>query len=498
MNLSSICARYRERERQALKPWLMGSLIGSVGLHGGLFTFMASQWQSVEQPSTSALPANPIPVDLLMQQPTAEAAPTPSSPSSAPIALASTPTAPAAIAQAPSWATPLPSSQSPELSDQPTPPWQASAPLPAPVAFTQPPTPSIVSPLQPELMASQPEVAPSLLPEVASPVESASTSPPLTSPALPLPSPITNSESGAASTSGTAKPSPFATAFRQWFTPLMDSIPTTPGEAVGASGSKAGRGQSLGLGASNLGGLVARSLSQGWLQLPGNSAIDAASQTTCISCNKPSYPLAAQQQGRQGAVKIGLDYDAEGNITAVHLLQSSGSDDLDRAAMAEAKHWKLKPGNSNKRQFVAAIDFQTPGREFSNSGESPQPDLAREASAFPPASKPVKDTTWAPENPDSRRGSDTPRVADLESAPTGAAALQQPAQATPTIQPKAEPPVSALEPVAPPEPAPLSSEPPSQSLASEPVGSGLATPVPPHLPSSEEQTASPEAQQGGR
>jgi len=265
-------------------------------------------------------------------------------------------------------------------------------------------------------------------------------------------------------------------------------MPATPGEAAGSTGPKAGSGQSLGLGANTLGGLVARNLSQGWLQLPGNSAIDAASQTTCISCNKPIYPLAAQQQGRQGAVKIGLDYDAAGNVTAVHLLQSSGSADLDRAAMAEAKHWKLKPGNNNKRQFVAAIDFQTPGRESSNSGESHQLDLTRASPASPPTSRPVRDTTWSSGNSGSRRDSDTPRVADLDSASTGAAALQQPEQATPPIQPKPEPPISALE------PAPLPTQPPSQSLASEPVGSDLAAPVPPSLSSAQEQTPSPGTQ----
>ncbi len=85
----------------------------------------------------------------------------------------------------------------------------------------------------------------------------------------------------------------------------------------------------------------------------------------CIQCSKPSFPQSARQKGIQGEVRISLDVDAGGNVTAVYLLTSSGYPELDQSAIDQARQWRFTPSENGKKGVSARINFQIEGKESS-------------------------------------------------------------------------------------------------------------------------------------
>lgn len=85
----------------------------------------------------------------------------------------------------------------------------------------------------------------------------------------------------------------------------------------------------------------------------------------CVSCSKPKYPAKARRRGLEGNTEISVDVDSKGNVTNVRLARSSGHSELDKAAIEEAKRWKLKPKNGGARGVTAKVDFAIEGSERS-------------------------------------------------------------------------------------------------------------------------------------
>lgn len=67
----------------------------------------------------------------------------------------------------------------------------------------------------------------------------------------------------------------------------------------------------------------------------------------------PSYPMAAKRKGIQGKVLISVVVKTDGTPGAVAISRSSGSNDLDEAALDAVRQWKFVPAKS-KGQFVQA------------------------------------------------------------------------------------------------------------------------------------------------
>jgi protein TonB len=65
------------------------------------------------------------------------------------------------------------------------------------------------------------------------------------------------------------------------------------------------------------------------------------------SCGGAWYPRKAVRLGEQGTVVLGFTITAQGNVTNVKVVTSSGSDDLDQAATACAAIWQYKPAMQN-------------------------------------------------------------------------------------------------------------------------------------------------------
>lgn len=522
MSFSSLCTQQRDKERRALKPYLALALAGSAILHvialvwllqqaaPGPLTDLAFDVILVEPPTSS--PASPAPSKVAVDDAPSNA-PTatvdPASGADAEIA-ALTPSQAAALQ------TQSPSAASPQSQPGRTQPPAARTAPPVIQTVAQPASPA---PTLAEMANASPPLASSTVAEQAPTAEDDEIAPPAES-ALPEPSDAQASElpaqAAAESINSEQLDENIPTQISRNSTPFPPVDPVQVGEALTRSWNQAtgGGGRSVGSssattgngvrdgsrsgaiaaapgpakaaersssGAQSLGGLIARSLSDG-LALPGRPS---SKTPECVVCSKPLYPAQAQQKGRQGKAQVSVDIDAYGNVTNVQLLESSGHPDLDQAAIKEAQTWKFKPTTRSHTGFTAAIQFRLkpaaapaiePAPASQPSDPVPTPSTATELPA--PVSKPrLEPPTTAP--------ADAPTVPDVNpEAP--------PASPTPASEPQPEPTVpSAIASPSPSQPEPSATEPelpaappPAQEAGPEPetLPEPEATPEPETLP----------------
>ena len=71
----------------------------------------------------------------------------------------------------------------------------------------------------------------------------------------------------------------------------------------------------------------------------------------------PPYPELSRRLGQQGTVTLRLSIGADGTVTDTQLVASSGSTDLDNAALAWVKaHWKYKPALQNGQPVASTTE----------------------------------------------------------------------------------------------------------------------------------------------
>jgi TonB family protein len=77
---------------------------------------------------------------------------------------------------------------------------------------------------------------------------------------------------------------------------------------------------------------------------------------------KPEYPAPARRDGKEGRVLLRVLVDEQGKSKSIEVDNSSGSDALDRAAVAVIKRWRFSParyGNKSVESWVKIpIDFR--------------------------------------------------------------------------------------------------------------------------------------------
>ena len=73
---------------------------------------------------------------------------------------------------------------------------------------------------------------------------------------------------------------------------------------------------------------------------------------------KPVYPSEARfHDGVARSGRYRLNFDANGTVKNIQILQSTGSEPLDRAAIAGLQQWKAEPGREG---FVTVpLTFQS-------------------------------------------------------------------------------------------------------------------------------------------
>lgn len=76
-------------------------------------------------------------------------------------------------------------------------------------------------------------------------------------------------------------------------------------------------------------------------------------------CATPDYPTRAARNGESGTVRLALLVGADGRVTSSRISQSSGSRDLDRAAMQALSLCKFQPAVNNGQAEAgwAQIDY---------------------------------------------------------------------------------------------------------------------------------------------
>ncbi len=73
----------------------------------------------------------------------------------------------------------------------------------------------------------------------------------------------------------------------------------------------------------------------------------------------PDYPSMDRLLGHQGAVKLALVIDEQGNVTDASVVQSSGYDGLDQAAIAWVKtHWRYHPATRDGKPVASRTQAQ--------------------------------------------------------------------------------------------------------------------------------------------
>lgn len=70
----------------------------------------------------------------------------------------------------------------------------------------------------------------------------------------------------------------------------------------------------------------------------------------------PEYPWSARRRGREGRVIVRLAVDGDGRPVAVTLVESSGDDSLDRAALETLARWRLMPALHNGRTVASVLE----------------------------------------------------------------------------------------------------------------------------------------------
>lgn len=71
----------------------------------------------------------------------------------------------------------------------------------------------------------------------------------------------------------------------------------------------------------------------------------------------PRYPRRARQRGIEGELLLRVTVNAKGRSSGIKVLESSGHDVLDRAAVEALKNWRFQPGRRGTKPVKASMDM---------------------------------------------------------------------------------------------------------------------------------------------
>jgi protein TonB len=73
---------------------------------------------------------------------------------------------------------------------------------------------------------------------------------------------------------------------------------------------------------------------------------------------RPPYPRASLRLGEEGTVSVRIHVDAEGRVSSVDLLQSSGFERLDEAACQGVRSWRFEPELRDGKPVAGTFDHR--------------------------------------------------------------------------------------------------------------------------------------------
>jgi TonB family protein len=95
---------------------------------------------------------------------------------------------------------------------------------------------------------------------------------------------------------------------------------------------------------------------------PGNSRRSSSGPAACVRCNT-NYPEFARRQGIEGRPQLSVDIDAQGNVTNVRILRSSGNRRLDQEIKRQASNWKLQPTEGGRQGISIDTNLMLEGSQ---------------------------------------------------------------------------------------------------------------------------------------
>jgi len=87
----------------------------------------------------------------------------------------------------------------------------------------------------------------------------------------------------------------------------------------------------------------------------GPAAPMATSQPQPVSTPAPKYPARALRNGEQGTVLVSAEVGTDGVPSSVEVARSSGSRQLDRAAVDAVRHWRFRPAMADGRPTTGRV-----------------------------------------------------------------------------------------------------------------------------------------------
>ncbi|HIK04012.1 MAG TPA: energy transducer TonB [Trichormus sp. M33_DOE_039] len=348
MTSSGIAVEQRSKETEALRSFLVYSLIGSVALHIGVLAIGIGNLLQ----RTSEFDTEPLEVTIV-EPPTVEAEPTPqeiTEPKAEP--------------------------------ETPSPPVRADVSNPREVATPQAITPVAIAPLKLKTEPA-PKFSSNLkTPQVQQPPEKTSETPEQpqsnTQPQRVLTSEPTNTQQ---TTTQAVEPS------SDRLRGLLGNLRNTRAvqgnsnsNTVEESNNSASPGSNVGVNTGNTGdngnvsnrrsrgnGTVATAPTGVKIEAPSgnnnpgnNSSRSGNGRAACRECGT-SYPEAARRRGIEGKVKVAVDTDEKGNVTNVRIVNSSGNRDLDEETLRQARNWKLKPSATGRQGVAIDTEYAIAG-----------------------------------------------------------------------------------------------------------------------------------------
>lgn len=321
MTFSGIAVEQRSKETEALRSFLVYSLIGSVALHIGILTIGIGNLLR----KTAEVEAEPLEVTIV-DSPTVETEPTPQEVKPEP-------------------ETPL-RQVTPEVSS-PREIALPSQPQPAPVAITplKLKTEPVSNPKTPPVPSKAPEKPQSIA----------------------QPQQVLTSEPSNTQQTTIQAVAPSSDKLRSLLSGIRDTRATQGNSSNSDTVAESNNSASIVTNRRSRGtDTVATAPSSVKIESPSgnNSGNDSSragnGRAACRECGT-SYPEAARRRGIEGKVEVAVDTDTKGNVTNVRIVNSSGNRDLDEETIRQARNWKLKPSTTGRQGVSIATEYAITG-----------------------------------------------------------------------------------------------------------------------------------------
>ncbi len=405
MTFSGIAVEQRSKEAEAIKSFLIYSLIGSLALHVGVLSLgifnLGKIMPEVEDEPIEVTIIDPPtleiekPPDEIKQEPKTASVKVPEKsintnetaiiPQPQSQAIAPTVFKPPVIEQK----QPLKLETAPveKLSDNlKTPPVQKQEPT------TQPQPTAITPPVQKQEPSTQPQPT-AITPQVLT-SESANTQ--QSSPTVNQSSEKLTGVLSGLRNSATQGNSNNTNAFES------NKVGSTNSNPAVDSGTSNRRPRST--------GTVSTAPSPAKIEAPpsNNSSGSGNGRAACRQCGT-KYPESARRRGIEGKVEVAVDTDAKGNVTNVRVVNSSGNRALDEETLRQARDWKLKPAAGGREGVSISTEYAIEGsrrhRELQENRKRQAQERKQQAA--------TANTNSTEETPRRRRRSTTSTIMDV-------------------------------------------------------------------------------------